>query len=247
MIGATSFYRVGVLLGTILMIANCAQTSAQSSNSLVPNAYAAIAGDELRPVSQLPLPTHGTAQLISANDVLEMEIYKVPDLKRVVEVDRDGNISLPLISTLPASGRTLRALEFEIAREYSLKHLENPQVSLLMRQSSGQRVTIDGEVEKAGIYPLDSNSTLVQVIAQAGSLSRLGNPRQLLVFRQIDGVRYVASYDLTAIRAGKASNPPILGGDMIIVPHSASRAMRADLRDLLDVTGRLGSLALLAL
>lgn len=201
-------------------------------------------------VENLPAPDaalDGDPQPIAANDILTVDFYGADQLDRTVRVDAKGEIALPLVGNIEAAGVSQRELESTIAVAYAEDYLQSPQVSVFIKESVGQRVTIDGEVNRAGIYPVLPTTTLLQVIAQAGNFNTVANNRQVLVFRPMDGLRYVASYDVVALRSGRSHDPRIFGGDMVVVPGSAAKLARNNLRDLLGVAGSVGSLAALGL
>src|SRR5690606_935365 len=100
-------------------------------------------------------------------------------------------------------------------------------VTIFVKESAGQRVTIDGEVTKAGIVPVSSNATLLDVIALAGGFRQIADETKVYVYRDINKQKLVANYDVKAIRRGKAPNPRIYGGDVVVVfPSSGKIALQ---------------------
>ncbi|HEV7415573.1 MAG TPA: polysaccharide biosynthesis/export family protein [Tianweitania sediminis] len=197
----------------------------------------------------LPEPTtaaDGNPQIV-ANDVLTVNVYGAAQLDRTVQVDANGEIALPLVGSIEAAGASHRELENTIALAYARDYLQSPQVSVFVKESVGQQVTVDGEVNRAGIYPVTARTTLLQVIAQAGNFTSLANNRKVLVFRPSGGLRYVAVYDVVALRNGRSPDPHIFGGDMVVVPSSAAKLVRHELKDLLGAAASVGSLAALGL
>lgn len=231
----------------IALVCGCGTSSTETP---MQSAYAPqiIGGNVL--VADLPAPPasrDGDTQLIAANDVLLVDFFGVDQLDRTVQVDGRGHIALPLVGNLAAAGISQRELETAIASAYARDYLQSPQVSVFVKESAGQRVTIDGEVNRAGLYPVTASTTLLQVLAQAGNVNEIGNARQVLVFRPVGNQRMVASYDVEAARAGRAADPAIFGGDLIVVPSSAARIARHNLKDMLGVASSVGRLATLGL
>lgn len=200
---------------------------------------------ELVRVSALPLPAAADAAgaTIAPNDVLEIDVFRVDELDATVAVDASGRISLALIGAVEAAGKTARQLEAEIERLYGASFLQSPEVSVFLKESFGQRVTVEGEVRDAGIFSTSSGSSLVRVIALAGGLSDIADPGKVFIFRDYADQRLVAQYDLGAIRKGNAPDPSIVGGDVVVVFASGTRIATRNLREALGIaTGASGLL-----
>ncbi|MDR0181655.1 polysaccharide export protein [Lysobacter sp. UC] len=161
--------------------------------------------------------------LIGPSDLLTVAVFQVKDLDREVRVNNAGQISLPLIGGVHVAGRTVGEAEAEIATRYRDRYLQDPQVSVFVKEFSSQRVTVSGAVKKPGIYPMSSRLTLVQSLALAEGLSDIGSERNVLVFRTVDGERKFARFDVAAIARGENEDPEIYGDDLIIVDTSAGK------------------------
>lgn len=173
------------------------------------------------------LPTPGADQgrdyRIGPQDLVEVSVLGVPDLARTVRVDAQGQISLPLAGTVVAAGRTVQELEAVIAQALGARYLQAPQVSVFVKESSRERVTVGGAVKKPGIYPVNGQTSLLQAIALSEGLDPLANEHGVVVFRRIDGRRMAAVFDMRAIRQGAAVDPPVYGGDIIMVDQSGPK------------------------
>jgi len=194
--------------------------------------------DQLQIVKVLPPPPSTGAigdVRISENDLLEIDVFQVNDLDRTVKVQSNGAISLPLIGEVKAAGLTLVELEAVLKRRYSQKYLQNPEISVFMKESAGQRVTMDGKFTKPGIYAIDSQTSLLQVVAQAGGLTELADEDKLYVYRTYPGGREVANYSVADIRAAKIRDPRIYGGDIVVAFSSSTKIARQNLKEALGV------------
>lgn len=183
--------------------------------------------DELRPPDTTS-PT-GSYEGISdyrvgPQDTLEVAVYQLTELNRSVRVNSRGMISLPLLGPIRAAGKTIPELEDEITAMLAKDYLQNPQVSIYVREYTSQRVTIEGAVNKPGIYPLTGKTSLLQAIVTAGGVSDTANPRGIIIFRVIDGKRMAAVFDLRDIRGGNAPDPQVYGDDLLIVDESGSKS-----------------------
>lgn len=162
---------------------------------------------------------------IGPYDLLEISVFQVAEMSRAVRVNAKGVVTLPLIGPVRAGGLTAVQLEEAIASRLAKDYLQNPQVSVFIKEFVSQRVTVEGSVVKAGIYPLSGRTTLIQAIAMASGLGPLADESQVKVFRtRPDGGKNMAVYDMEAIRAGKAVDPVIEGNDVIVVDESGAKA-----------------------
>ena len=195
-------------------------------------------GGSLRMVADLPPPLDsdgGTTQVISPGDTLVVDVFQVDTLDATVQVDNAGNISLALVGSVPAAGKTIAALERDLESRYGARYLQRPDITVAMKDSVGQRVTVDGEVRKAGIYPIAGQATLLQVIATAGGFNDIGDPDKVYVFRAYGGEQLVAQYNVSAIRAGKRPDPRIYGGDVVVSFSSGMKVLGSNLKDALGL------------
>ena len=158
---------------------------------------------------------------IGALDLLNITVFQVEDLTlEKVPVDAAGNLQMPLIGALQARGLTTAALAEEITRRLASDFLQNPQVSIAVAESGSQKITVDGAVTKPGVYEMRGSTSLLQAVAMAEGPTRVADLTKVAVFRTVAGQRSVALFDLAAIRQGRASDPQVLGDDVIVVDTS---------------------------
>ncbi len=184
-----------------------------------------------------PVVGIGADYLVGPNDLLEIEVFDLENLKRTVRVNAAGAISLPLIGGVVVAGLTAEKVEEVIAKRYSEKYLQNPQVSVFIKEFTTQRITVEGAVQKPGIYPLTGQITLLRALALAGGAGQIANMGEVIVFRTSDrGVRQAAVFDVDGIRSGKGDDPVIKGDDLIVVQRDNSRRLLKDslFRDIID-------------
>ncbi|KQV01596.1 polysaccharide biosynthesis protein GumB [Mesorhizobium sp. Root102] len=239
-----------------LAISACASTASTSKSStssvdalqLAASSTAPSGGGTLQVVKDLPAPQNtqnGSEQPLSANDVLEVSVFQVDNLNRTVQVDAGGQISLPLIGAMAAAGKTVRQLEKEIETAYGEKYLQSPDVTIFVKESIGQRITVDGEVNKAGIYPVSSSASLLDAIALAGGFNPVGDAGKVFVYRNVGQNKLVANYNVEEIRAGKNRNPRIYGGDVVVVFASKSKIAMNNLKDALGIASSAARIAVI--
>lgn len=168
--------------------------------------------------------TGKTDYRIGAQDLIEVSVFQVAELNRTVRVNTGGQITLPLIGVVQAGGKTVQELEAEIARKLEAGFLQNPQVSVFIKEFTSQRVTVEGAVREPGIYPLTGKTTLLQAIALAGGLDQIADLKGIVIFRVVDGRKMGARFNLKEIRAGRAEDPQIFGDDIVVVDQSGSKS-----------------------
>lgn len=185
-----------------------------------------------------PIYTIGKEYKIGPNDLLDIEVLNLENAKRTVRVNAAGFITLPLIGPVNVVGLTQQQAETQIATLYGEKYLQNPQVSVFIKEFTTERITVDGAVVKPGIYPLVGQMTLLRVIALAGGFGTIAKRSQVMLFRQGEnGERQVATFDVEKIQSGQDPDPPIRGDDLIVVQRDATRAAVTDslFRDVLNI------------
>ena len=182
----------------------------------------------------LPAPSfdQGAAELqyrLGPLDTVNILVFQVPDLSGDFQVGSDGMLGLPLIGSVRASGRTAGDIQKDVTAKLAASYLQQPQVTVKVTGFNSQKVTVDGSVSKPGIFPVSKGGgTLLEYIALAGGMPRQADKGNVVIFRQIDGKRMAARFDVGQIRKGMATDPIIYGGDTIVVPSSAVRSAWSD-------------------
>lgn len=191
---------------------------------------------------QVTLPAPDSAAIVSAMtsdyrigplDTLEITVFGVDQLNRTVQVDAAGQIDFPLIGQVAAVAKTSRELGQDIGGRLGARYLQAPQVSVLVKASMTQRFTIEGSVGSPGVYDLPGRMSLLQAIATAKGLDNVADPRNVVVFRTVEGRRRAGVADFAAIRSGRLADPEIYAGDVIVVGNSRAKGW---LRNVIGVT-----------
>lgn len=182
-----------------------------------------------------------TEYRIGVGDKLDVRVFQVADLSfEELVVDTSGNINLPLIGAVRSAGRTAGEMSSDIAARLASQYLRDPQVTVTVKEAASQKITVDGAVTKPGVYEMRGSTSLLQAVAMAEGPTRVADLTKVAVFRSIDGRRSVAVFDLSAIRQGRASDPQVLGDDVVVVDTSRlSSALR-------EVVGALPALSAFA-
>jgi polysaccharide export outer membrane protein len=200
---------VGLLTAAIPVQAQQDDTKKQSSDA---NAAAAQAAPK-------KAATDDPNYIIGAQDVLDISVWKEPELTRSVPVRPDGKISMPLLNDVQAAGRTPLQLGNDITAGLK-KFITDPQVTVVVTTINSQRVFILGEVNRAGAYPLLPNMTVLQALSSAGGFTIYASLKKIYVLRIEDGKQVKHPFNYKDVLAGKATDQNILvkAGDTIVVP-----------------------------
>jgi len=192
-------------------------------------------------VATFGVPDSPTIQTLEAGykiapmDTLSVKVFKMPDLSGDYEVDLTGQVSLPLIGNVQAADMTTAQLDQALTVKLGEKYLENPDVSVGIKSSTRRSVTVDGAVIRAGSYPVNGPTTLMQAVAAAGGTGPDANARRVAIFRTIGGKRQAAAFDLTSIRRGESPDPQIYAGDIVVVDGSSVKALQKQILNSLPV------------
>lgn len=191
--------------------------------------------------NELPTPSRGDllAQnrpyFIGPNDKLLIDVFGIDELsQRRVQLDASGRISFPLIGAVEAAGLTPAELASEIERRLRGQYIRDPQVTVNLEATTSQVVTVDGQVNKPGIYPVVGKMTLIRAVANAGGTGEFARLDDVVIQRTVNGQKYLALYNLQAIRQGNYADPEIFANDIIFVGDSPRRRL---FRDIISASG----------
>ena len=174
---------------------------------------------------------------IGPDDLLAIQVFGVEELSKEVRVDARGYIMLPLVGRVHAGGLTSEELATEIAELLAKDYLQEPDVSIFIREFTTQRITVDGAVVKPGIYPIKGETTLLQAIASASGLDKRADRNHVYIFRRLpNGQKQMYTYDVDQIRNGGVADTEVLGDDIVVAQVSGGRELLTNsmLRDFVD-------------
>ena len=157
--------------------------------------------------------------VIGAQDVLNINVWKEPEVSATVPVRTDGKISLALLNDVQAAGLTPMQLTASLTEKLR-KYLSEPRVTVTVTQMNSQRIFFIGQVRRPGAMPLPANTTALQAIAAAGGLTEEASGKKIQIMRNENGkqVKYPFNYN-EVIKGNKAEqNIMLKPGDTIIVP-----------------------------
>lgn len=166
--------------------------------------------------------------LIGPLDTIQVDVFNVPELSRDMQVDASGRIAMPLAGTIEASGKTSKELAFAIESSLRGRYVRNPEVTVNIRNSVSQVVTIDGQVVEPGLYPVTNQMTLLRAIASAKGMSEFARQDDVVILRTVNGRKMAGLYNVGAIRRGQYDDPLIYANDVVVVGDSPQRRLFRD-------------------
>jgi polysaccharide biosynthesis/export protein len=167
--------------------------------------------------------------IVGPDDVLSVAVFQIPDLSRTVQVDAEGKVLLPLLGQVPVAGRSVSQVSQQIATAYGDKYVRDPKVTVSVKESASQKVTINGAVLQPGIYPISSGTTLMQAIALAKGPDMKFASDRVAIFRTVGQQRTQATFDLADIRSGRVQDPQVMANDVVVVDTSGVRRFLQDI------------------
>src|SRR6202522_3670662 len=166
-----------------------------------------------------PAATTDGNYIIGPQDVLDISVWKEPEVSRVVPVRPDGRISLPLLNDVQAAGMTPSQLAAQITTSLK-KFVTDPQVTVIVTTINSQRVYILGEVTRPGAFPMLPGMNVLQGLSSAGGFTQFAKTKSIYVLRMEDGKQQKYPVNYKEVVSGKHPDQDILlkAGDTIVVP-----------------------------
>jgi polysaccharide export outer membrane protein len=159
---------------------------------------------------------------IQPGDRLFIRVLGEPDLTSdQYWVDGSGKVQVPLAGEFVVAGKTTSELRKEITKNLGARYIRDPQVAVSIVDHSKSSVTVEGEVQHAGRFEASPGLTLLGALALAQSTTKDSKLDEVVVYRELSGQRMAARFDISQIRSGKASDPQIISGDVVVVGRSS--------------------------
>jgi polysaccharide export outer membrane protein len=190
----------------------------------------------MRPIQVAGGTATAGAYRIGPLDVLDISVFQVPELTKSVQVADTGTINLPLVGEVSVAGKTAQQVERDLTAKLGAKYLQNPQVTVYVKEYNSQQVTIEGAIQKPGVFPLKGKTSLLQLIALANGFDP-NSDWTVLVLRQSNGKKSAAKFDVDAIQKGRAEDPLLQSGDIVVAGSSAIKAGFSNILKALPVAG----------
>lgn len=158
--------------------------------------------------------------LLGAGDVIEVKVYREPELDGIYRVNENGALEFPLIGKVSLTGKNADAVASEIRARLADGFLKEPQVTVFVKEYNSKKIHVLGQVVRAGSFAYEPGMTIIQAIAAGGGFTKLAAQNSVKVTRATpEGEQ---SYEIRAgdIGSGKAPNFELLPGDIVMVPEA---------------------------
>lgn len=219
--------------GSLAVLAVCAMAvgaCAGGGGANVPYSPSNFGAPDIATAAKLPAT-------ISSGDKLQVRVYQEESLSGTFQVQTDGNIDFPLIGLIKAEGSTPAELATLMTRRLGERHLRNPDVQIAISEAALRTITVDGAVKTPGVLPVTGTTTLLRAVALAQGTTENADATKVVVFRQLQGQRMAAAFDLKAIRQAKAEDPLIYPNDVVVVGESATKGILKNILQSVPVLG----------
>jgi polysaccharide export outer membrane protein len=210
---------LGVLLATVCSThAVYAQALIAVPEPAANAATAAGAGPSPSAAAIDPRPDAASAFQIGPEDILDISVWKNPELSRVVPVRPDGKVSLPLVNDIQAAGLTPATLRKQVTERLA-EFIPAPEVSVMVREVHSRKVAVVGAVKTPGRFELKSPMTVLEVIALAQGFTDFAARERVVVLRQNGATTTRMPFNYRKIADGaEQENFLVKSGDIVVVP-----------------------------
>lgn len=185
-------------------------------------AFASVGCEIMNPAPAVPAEAYSSKPSgnLAPGDEINITFSGAPELNTKQKIQPNGKVSLPTIGDVQAAGKTINSLQSTLTSLYQ-QHLQDPTVVVALETASAG-VYVSGEVLRPGKIPLDRPMSALEAVMEAGGFTKLANPKQVIVVRNVSGrnQRYVLNMNDALI--GAASGPfYVRPFDVIYVRQSA--------------------------
>ncbi len=181
------------------------------------------AGWVLAAVLLLPWAAHDVyaedSYQVQPGDVLQVSVWKEEDLQREVVVRPDGGISFPLVGEVAAAGRGVEEIRGAISSRLN-KYIPDPVVTVAVSQIVGNKIYVEGKVNRPGEFVVTRQVDVLQALSMAGGMNVFAAQNDIKVLRRVDGRQVVFPFRYADVVNGEnlGQNIVLQTGDIVLVP-----------------------------
>jgi len=163
---------------------------------------------------------YATDYKVGPKDLLEISVFGLDELNKTVRISEEGKITLPLLGEVEVEGLTKAELERKLSQLLEEKYLQNPQVTVFIREYQSKRVSVLGAVPNPGTYELLGRQTLLQIISKAGGLTQDAGKEIIVIRQQEDGTSTSLKISIEDLiqKGDPTLNIPMQLDDIINIP-----------------------------
>lgn len=179
-----------------------------------------------------------TTYNLRPSDTISVSVFREPDLSLDrVRIGVEGNVSLPMVGSIPAAGMTAKQFEQDVTRRLAAAGLKGPVVSVNIAEYASHLVTVEGAVDKPGVYQFQPGARLSTAIALASGPKRSAKINQVAVFRESAKGIMIAKFDYGQVQQGTMLDPVLEPGDRIVMGTDGLSVFWEDLLKALPAFG----------
>lgn len=180
-------------------------------------------GVQVTALEELPAPRGEISYSIGPQEKLAIDVVGAPSLSGTFLTDIDGNLAFPLIGTIDLAGKSPSEASELIADRLRGRFVLEPQVRVIPEEFPVPSISVGGQVKRPGSYPAVGRQTLLRAVNQAEGMTEFARVDDVLVFRTVNGQRYIGAYNMAAIERGNYADPVLYPNDIVVVGDSPER------------------------
>jgi polysaccharide export outer membrane protein len=156
---------------------------------------------------------------LGPEDVIEVSVWKEPDLTKQITISPDGKIYYPLIGDVQVAGKTVKQVREEVSKRLE-KFVTDAQVSIILLKTQYYKIYVVGKVNKPGEFLVGRPANVMQALAMAGGLTPFASPSKIVILRKVGGAEQTLPFDYKTVSKGDflEQNITLLPGDVVVVP-----------------------------
>jgi len=186
-----------------------------------------------------------TTYALRSSDKISINVFREPELSvENVRLGVDGEVSLPMLGSIPAAGMTTKQFEQDVSRRLLAAGLRTPMVSVNIAEYASHLVTVEGAVEDPGVYAFQPGARLSAAIAMADGPKNTANQSQIAVFRESPQGVLIAKFDYGQVSQGTMLDPVLQPGDRVVMGTNGLSVFYQNLLQALPAFGVFGVAAL---
>jgi len=209
---------LAMAMGVSLVLVVCARAE-EPAAAKRPGATAARVGAEDPPAAAPRVTAADGDYKIGPEDLLDIAVWNNTAISRAVPVRPDGKISLPLLNDVQAAGLTPMQLR-DVLEKKLVEYMPTPEVSVIVKEVHSFKVSVLGEVKKAGQYELKSRTTVLDVIALAGGFTEFAARSRIVILRPNGTTVNRVAFNYNRAIGGDVQPEDLFlrPGDVVVVP-----------------------------
>lgn len=156
---------------------------------------------------------------IQTGDILQIVVWREPDLQQELLIRPDGGFSMPLVGDVSAAGKTFAELSSEVALLLQ-KFVPDAQVTITAKQLAGNKIYVLGKVNRPGEFTVNRNVDVMQALSMAGGTDRFAALDDIIILRRTGNRQTALAFSYSDVEEGEdlAQNIVLQSGDVIVVP-----------------------------